>query len=283
MTLVRGRILSGLFIFAGFTLRMLASDTNIPQRIVSLGPPVTQALYVLGVQHRLIADTVYCTQPEDARHKTKIGNVTQVNIEKIVSLKPDLVIATSLTRPEQIEKIRALGITTARFTNPNSFRGMCDELLKLGGLVGKSEEAERIVELAAADVERIRKSTSRLPRKRVFVQLGSKPLFTVTRDSFINDYITFAGGENISEGEMSGIYSREKVIEKDPEVIIISTMGMAGDEEKEAWLRYPVVSAVKTGNIHVMDSYRLCSPTPVTFADTLREIARMLNPTVILP
>ena len=249
-----------------------------PRRIVSLAPAITQKLYLLGVDERLVANTVYCKRPDDARHKAKIGNVTQVNVEMIVSLKPDLVIASSLTRPEQVQKLRGLGIHVVRCSNPSSFSAMCDEFVTLGKLVDEEGRAERIVARARDDVASIRKLTAGIPRKRMFVQIGAKPLFTVTKQSFVNDYIEFAGGENVVDQETSGICSREKVIKEDPEVILISTMGIVGEEEKKVWLNYPTISAVRSNSIHVLDAYDLCSPTPVVFVDTLKKIVKLLHP-----
>lgn len=251
-----------------------------PQRIISLAPAITQKLYLLGVEDRLLANTIYCRTPDDARLKTKIGNVTHVNLELIVSLKPDLVLASQLTKPEQIQKLQNMGIRVVRAPNATDFESLCDDFKNLGRLVGAEKLAQIIVERARQDVDGIKKRTANLRRKRVFIQIGSKPLFTATRQSFLNDYIELAGGENVADCEKSGIYSREKVVEDNPDVIIITTMGMVGETEKEVWLNYPSITAVRNNDIHVMDSYRICSPTPVIFAETLKEIAEILHPGV---
>jgi iron complex transport system substrate-binding protein len=256
----------------------VSREYSAPQRIVSLAPAITQKLYLLGVDKRLVANTVYCNLPEDAKNKVKIGNVIQVNIEAIVTLKPDLVIAANLTRPEQVEKLETLGIRVVRCLNPKSFAEMCDEFVELGKIVGAQERAEQIVAQVNADVADIRKLTADVSRKRVFIQIGSKPLFTVTKDSFVNDYIEYAGGENIASQERSGIYSREKVVKENPDIIIVTTMGIVGEAEKKVWMKYPTITAVANKNIHVLDSYKVCSPTPVIFVDMLREIAKILHP-----
>lgn len=251
-----------------------------PQRIISLAPAITQKLYLLGADNRLIANTVYCQTPDEAKLKTKIGNVTQANIEMIVSLKPDLVIASRLTKPEQAQKLMNMGISVATAPNSESFNALCEDFISLGQLVGAGERAKLIVEQARKEVDAIQKRTAGLPKKRVFVQIGAKPLFAVTRKYFVNDYIVLAGGENVAGNEKSGIYSREKVVEDDPDVIIITTMGMVGDEEKKVWFNYPSITAVKNNDIHVIDSYRICSPTPVTFVETLNEIVGILHPEI---
>jgi iron complex transport system substrate-binding protein len=248
-----------------------------PERIISLGPAITQKLYLLGAGERLIANTVYCDKPDDAKKKTRIGNVTLVNIEKIVSLKPDLVIATGLSQPRQVKKLKDLGIRVVSFPDPHSFSMMCQEFIKLGELVGEKDKAIEIVKQAKHGVERIRRKTVDIQRTRVFVQIGAKPLFTVTKDSFVNDFIEIAGGENIAKHETSGIYSREKVIKEDPQVIVIATMGIAGEKEKTAWRNHQTISAVANDAIYIIDSYKICSPTPPSFVETLEEFVEILH------
>jgi len=247
-------------------------------KIVSLGPAVTENLFLLGAGDNVAANTVYCTRPAAAKKKEKIGNVTVVDMEKIVSLKPDLVIATSLTNPEQIVKMRNLGIRVEVVHAAKSFKELCDQFMYLGRLAGRKRYAQRIVDESRGGVEKIREKTKRFGKKRVFVQLGANPLFTATKDSFVHDYIDFSGGVNVAGDSRSGLYSREKVISDDPEVILIVTMGITGEREKNNWRRYATIDAVKKKRIYIIDSYGVCSPTPVTFVQTLKEIAGYLHP-----
>ncbi len=105
-------------------------------------------------------------------------------------------------------------------------------------------------------------------------------MFSANKETFINDFIEFAGGTNIAADSQSGIYSREKVIEQNPDVIIITTMGISGKEEANNWKRYKNVNAVKNNKIFIIDSYNICSPTPVTFRDTLKELVKIIHPEI---
>jgi iron complex transport system substrate-binding protein len=87
-----------------------------------------------------------------------------------------------------------------------------------------------------------------------------------------------AGGENIAADTTTGQYSREKVLERNPDVILIVTMGLVSAEEKELWQKYRTINAVKTGRIHTLDSYEVCSPTPLTFIKVLKELLPLLHP-----
>lgn len=262
-----------------------AADTKgkkgIPHRIVSLAPTLTEITYLLGAENRLIANTIYCNSPPAARNKMKVGTVIQANMERILSLRPDLVLAIPLSKENQLRRLEKLGVPVARFETPRSFDDLCHQVSRLGHIVGMEDRARLLVNTMREKVEAVREKTRRLERKRVFVQIGAKPLFTVTGDSFVNDFIEFAGGMNIAFHESSGIYSREKVLLEDPEVIIMATMGIVGEKERAVWMRYPSISAVRTNNIHALEADRMCSPTPVTFVDVLKEIAEIIHPGVL--
>ncbi|MCI5149258.1 MAG: ABC transporter substrate-binding protein, partial [Candidatus Electrothrix sp. MAN1_4] len=93
-----------------FPLTAQALENSFPQRIVSLGPINTENIYLLGAQDRLVGNTSYCVRPEAARGKIKVGSVMQFSLEKNLSLRPDLILATGLTSPTQIRKFEELGL-----------------------------------------------------------------------------------------------------------------------------------------------------------------------------
>ena len=253
------------------------AQENSSQRIISLGPAITEELYLLGADDKLIGCTVYCQRPPEAKNKTKVGTAIEVNLEKIVALKPDVVLSTSLTSPQAKEKLKSLGIKVVDFPAAKSFTEICRQFIALGIIVGKEKEANGVVNIARAKVDSIRKKAEVLPKPRVFVQIGARPLVTVTADSFINDFIEFAGGVNIAKGLKSLRYSKESVIKDNPDVIIIVTMGIGAEKEKEIWQRYKSLKAAREDRIYIVDSDSLCSPTPVSFVETLEKISQILH------
>ncbi|MGV1099493.1 ABC transporter substrate-binding protein [Thiovibrio sp. JS02] len=260
-------------------------EGSLPQakRIVSLGPLNTENVYLLGAGDRLVGDTSYCVRPEAARHKEKIGSVMQVSIEKIISLKPDLILATALTRPEQLKQLQNLGLRVVRFRQPASFKEICGQFSELGQLLGATAEARRIIDQARGEVEAVQRKVAHLPRKKVFLQVGTRPLFASLESSFTHDFIALAGGLNIAADQRSGVLNPEKVIAADPDLIVIAIMGsetgIAG-EEKEKWQRMPVLKAARAGRVHVLDPASVCSPSPMTFARTLGIIAALIHPEI---
>lgn len=275
-----------ILIIIGTTSGAVAQDTGTTaQRIVSLGPINTENVYLLNAQDRLIANTIYCVNPPEAKKKDKIGTLLQANIEKIISLKPDLVLATSLTRPRQVAKLKRLRINIVQFTQPANFDEISEQFIKLGQLIGREERARRIVHEARRAIETIRQKTAGRSKKKVFLQVGTRPLFSSVEDSFTNEFITLGGGKNIAKGSLQGVYSREKVIAQNPDLIIIAIMGtegIAGEKEQQKWMRYPSISAVKNNNIHIVDPNLVCSPTPLTFVEALRTITSLIHPEIII-
>jgi iron complex transport system substrate-binding protein len=249
-----------------------------PLRIVSLSPAITESLYLLGLGENVIGVTTYCNKPSQVRAKEKVGTVMQPNLEKILKLRPDLVLTMTLTDPKSMRKMKELGLNVVSFTIADTFSDLCDVFLQIGRVTGRSEEAARLVGTARARVDAIRRRTARLPKPGVLVQIGSKPFFVATKDVFMNDFIEFAGGMNVFRDVASGSVGREEAVLRDPDVILIVTMGLSAENERLTWKRFPTVKAVRNDRIYVLDSDDVCSPTPVSFAKSLGDIAALLHP-----
>jgi iron complex transport system substrate-binding protein len=192
------------------------------------------------------------------------------------------VLTTLVTSNNDIEKLKRLKIKVVRFSTPKNFLEICNQFLELGKIVGKEKEAIDIIKRATTKVSLIETKVSDLPKVRVFVQTDAKPLYTANGGSFVHDYIVRAGGINIAAGSYGGsdygIYSREQVVKKDPDVILIVTMGIVGEQEKNIWKKFRSINAVSDNGIYIIDSHRVCSPTPLSFAEMLGEIAALLHP-----
>jgi len=263
-------------------LESKAAEQN-NSRIISLGPINTENIFLLGAGDRLVGNTSYCSRPEAARQVEKIGSVMQLSIEKIISLHPDLILATALTQPQQLAKLKSLGLNVVQFKQPASFAEICSQFLQLGKLLGLGEDAREIVNRAKVDVGKIQKEIAQLKPQKVFLQVGANPLFGSVTSSFTNDFITLAGGKNIIANQDSGATNREKVIARNPDVIIIAIMGSEtgiAAEQKEKWQHVTVLKAIQNNRVHVINPDLVCSPSPMTFAHTLQIIAGFIHPEV---
>jgi iron complex transport system substrate-binding protein len=273
------------FYFLVFLFSFQRSDLAqepLPQRVISLGSMVTEEIYLLGSDDKLIADTIYCTRPSAAQFKEKIGNVQEVNLEKIVALRPDLVLATELTDPRAVQKLRGMGLHVEVVATARNFEQICTIFLKLGKMLGKEESARRIVADARQKVDGLKYKLSGTKRKSVFVQVGTNPLFAAGSNTFADDFIQFGGGVNIVKHSDYSEFSREQVMNIDPDAIIISSMGFDGAIEKKNWQKFTMLKAVSGGHVFIIDQYLLCSPTPVSFVETLKIMIHDLHPEILL-
>ncbi len=246
------------------------------KRIISCGSFVTEALYRLGAENKVVGVTTYCLRPPQAQEKPKIGDIVEVNLEKVIALKPDVVITTPLTDPRAVAKMRSLGINAITLGQVKNFEQICAQFIRLGRISGEKEKAERIVAREKKVVRGLISLVKGRPSPKVFIQVGTKPLFTMNKNFFINDLIHKAGAVNIAENAHSGIYSREKVVAEDPDVIVFGTMGAPGKDEKKSWMKYKNLRAVRKNRIFVVDPYIICSPTPDNFAAALKKMVYFL-------
>jgi iron complex transport system substrate-binding protein len=210
-------------------------------------------------------------------NKDIIASAVKVNIEKVISLKPDLVVATSITSPEVIEIFRKFNIRTEVFPTPCSFHEICQQFKRLADLMGKPLLASNIIEESKAKVDSIHKNCKIAYNPKVFMQIGAKPLFTVIPNTFMDDYIHYIKGTNIASDFTRGSITRESVIARNPDIIIIVTMGIVGYEEKEIWEAYSNLSASKNNKIFIIDSNIACTPSPYAFVEALELINNQLN------
>ncbi len=252
-----------------------------PKRIVSLGPINTENVYLLGAGDRLVGNTEYCVRPQAAREKLKVGSVLTFSVEKILSLRPDLVLATGFTQPLQMQQLEKLGLRVVRFPQPKSLDESCKQFMELGRLLGEEEVAKEVVAQVQQQVRRIRDQVASLPTVKVLLQIGSQPLHASTRESFTHDFIEIAGGINVLKDQDDGKTNYEKVLAKNPDVIIIAIMGSEAGvaaQEKKNWQRFTSIKAVQEKRIYTIDPNLACSPSPATFVQALRIISSYIHP-----
>ncbi|MCF8357262.1 MAG: helical backbone metal receptor [Prolixibacteraceae bacterium] len=245
------------------------------RRIVSLAPSLTKNIYYLGCPDKLVGCTSYCTEAL-ADNKAVVASAIKVNLEKTVSLKPDLVLTTPLTDPETIESLRKFGIRVEVFPSAVSFNGICRQFIEIGKLLGEAETALEIVTASENKIEQLLEKNPVKNPGRFFIQIGADPIFTVLPNTFMNDFILLTGGKNIFDDLNRGTVTRESVVARNPDYIFIATMGIVSQEEKTEWERFNTIGATKNGAIFTIDADKACTPTPVTFVETFETIISCL-------
>ncbi len=254
-----------------------------PQRIVSLAPNITEILYVLGLGERLVGVTQFSSYPPEASLKPKVGSYINLNVEKIISLSPELVIGTvDGNNPGVVSLLERAGIQVF-IVNPRKVKQIIDTIASIGEVCGVNEKADIVVGQLNRRVNRIIRSIASRERPLVFLQINVRPIMTVNRNTYHHDLIRLAGGRNMAEDE-SITYPRislEEVIRRKPDVIIVSSMERGGRFEKarQAWLRWKSIPAVKNNRVHLIDSDLIDRPSP-RIIDGLDAMARIIHPEV---
>lgn len=234
------------------------------KKIVSLAPSVTESLYELGIDKELVANTIYCK--DISSKKEKVGTVTEPNIEKIVSLKPDLIIATKEGNYQSVvDKMIRLNLNVYIVEPYFSVEDVYNNFQKLADYIGKSDIAKQIIENVKKEILDI--SNKKISEEKIFWEVGANPLFTVGNKSFINEYSKFINGKNVFE-DIDMRYPNinvESVIQKNPDIIILVNMGDVSDKEIGKWNKYKNINAVKNKKIFVVDTDDIFVPTPKGF------------------
>jgi len=269
---------SRFFLIILFVFSAVAAHAAPPRRIISLAPSVTKDLYLLGAGDKVVAVTVYCP-PEARKTKEGIGTVQEPNIEKIVSLSPDLVIASREgNREETVATLRKLGISVFVMGSYNNFADICNGFHELGKLIGKEEAAQKIITESRNRIDNVYKTIRGKKPVTVFWEVGAQPLFTVNKNTFVNEFMERAGGINIF-GDLPVRYpqiSREEVVSRDPDVIMLVTMGDVTTRETRSWGKFTGMKAVKSGRIYVLSDSIFTDPTPVALAEGIEKVAALL-------
>lgn len=241
-------------------------------RIISLTPSITKELESLNMAGNIVGATSYC-DISATNKELIIGTATEVNIEKVLLLNPDIVFASGLTKENTIIALKKNGITVHRFNKMQSFDDICKHFIELGKLVGKADLAQSIVDKSNKKVDSLRNSVPiHSDSLTVFFQIGAKPIFTVIPNTFMNDYISFAGCKNLASNITKGTITRESVLLRNPDIIFIVTMGIVGDDENNIWKGYTDLNATKNKKIFIIDSSIASTPTVLSFTETLEQV-----------
>jgi len=205
-------------------LGRLVAINGTPQRIISLAPSNTEVLFALGLGDKVVGVTMYCDYPPEALNKTKVGGYYGPDIEKIIALQPDLILATDYHRFELIPALEEQGFTVFAVA-PQTLDDVLESIQAVGNITGKEQEASGLVNEMQSKIEEIEELTQGLgERPRVFYVTWHDPIWTVGRNTWIDDLISIAGGNNafFQYFESGAMVEIEWVILLNPEIFITS-------------------------------------------------------------
>lgn len=225
------------------------------QRIISLAPHITESLFVAGAGDKIIGAVSYSDYPEEAKKIPRVGGYPSLDLEKIVSLKPDIVIAwSSGNNKNQIDKLRSFGITVF-LSEPRYPNDIAKTIQRFGVLAGTETIAKKASSNFLNHYLSLKKRFSSKKKVKVFYQIWNKPIMTISGGHLISEIIELCGGENVFANlkTLTPRISLESVLASNSEVIISGGMGKPRPEWVEEWKPWPQLPAVKNDQLYFID------------------------------
>lgn len=225
------------------------------KRIISLAPHITESLFAAGAGENIIATVSYSDYPEAAKKIPRVGGYPTFDIERILALKPDLIIAwASGNNAQQLDKLRSLGLTIF-MSEPRSPQDVANTIKRFGLLAGTSEVADKAYDNFMQHYQSLKKHFSNKEKIKVFYQFWNKPLMTVNGKHLISDVIRICGGVNVFSDlrSLSASVSLEAVLATDVEVIILGSQKNNKTLWLEEWRSWKKLAAVKNQQIYYID------------------------------
>ncbi len=249
---------------------------EVPRRIVSLAPSVTETLFLLGLSERIVGVTSFCDRPQEALKKPKVGGMTNPSLERIIQLNPDLVILTPEGNPRELyERLHSLGLRTYVF-DAKSILELPEEIHRLGETLGVEDRARVLAERIEIYLKGLNRKPSGHPKKAVFI-IWPEPLIVAGPGTPIDEALRLLGWQNVASDAIGRYpkYSVEELLRRSPDVILIGK-GHQIEKAAEGLLRrLQTLEAVKRGRIYYLSDklYRL-SPSIIEGIEELRRYLR---------
>jgi len=255
------------------------------QRIVSLAPNLTETVYALGLQDRLVGDTDYCDFPPEAQQKPKVGGAINPSLETIASLRPDLVLVTkNLNRLETVNALDSLGIPSYA-TDPHTVEAIIASTEHLADLLGVPETGTAVGDAMERRIAATKDRVASLPPRRVLFIVWTEPLISIGKDTFIADALQHAGAVSVIDSSQNWPQiNLEQVVHLQPEFLVFAEPHP--DDAAHTTDKLPelpgwrVLDAVKHRRYAVI-SDAVNRPAP-RIASAIEDLARQLHPEAFL-
>lgn len=281
-------LLSGLLVTAMFLAPALAPKqqdrmkqaalTSKPQRIVSMSPGNTEIVFALGAGDRVVGVTSYSDYPEEAKTKPTIGGYHAPDVEKIVSLAPDVVFAMTDIQAKYIQILRQAGIRVVA-VEPKTLPEILNAIDIISEALGEEARGRQLHQELAGQLDQVRRQVGTAPAKRTFLEVWDTPLLTVGRQSFIHDLITQAGGINVS-ADKNVDYTPcdiEQLYAYNPEVYVVLSHSREDIRSVITNPNLAAIQAVKTNQVFSITDDLLQRPGPRSFTGLVK-LAEILHP-----
>ncbi|MGE0580808.1 MAG: helical backbone metal receptor [Steroidobacteraceae bacterium] len=233
--------------------------THPAQRIVALAPGATALLFAAGAGDRVVATIRFADEPAAAKRVPRIGDVQAINLERLVALRPDVVVVTdAITSPLMVDRVRGLGfpVYTTRYTR---LADIAPSIARLGRLAGTEAVADREAERLAARLAALRATYGGRTPLTVLYQVWSQPIYSIGGTHIVTDALAVCGARNAFASERVAAPSLgiEAVLARDPQVVVASAPREEASRWIAQWRRFPHLAATAAGHLYVFDDPRL--------------------------
>ncbi len=255
------------------------STKSTPQKIISLAPNLTEMIYFLALEDKLAGNTLYCNYPPESQGVEKVGDMLTFNFEKILTIKPDIIFITvEGNTKETYDKFRELGLRIF-VSNPRNYGGIRKTMLDFGKIFGIEKFTEKKAAEWDSTISSIRQSVkSDFPKTAMYV-VELKPLMLAGKNTFLNEFLQICGLKNIANDSPMNypLYSREEVLKRNPDYIIIPTDGaVAVDNIEKIYPEWKNLKAVKNKNVIFVDRDMYSRPGP-RFIEAVKDLHRKVH------
>lgn len=233
-------------------------------RIAALSPGATELIYAAGAGDNVVAVVSYSDYPEAAKSVTSVGSHTRLDLERLISLQPDLILAWGTGNPtEQIETLERLGLPVY-YVEPHEFEDIARNIDNLGALAGTSKRAKEEAKRFRTGIDVLHERYKQAPRVKTFYQVWDEPLMTMNGSHYISKVVDLCGGDNVFADSPRLIprLSQEAVLLKNPEAIIAGGMGERNANWLEKWRVFADLLATQKGNLFFVPPSLIQRPTP---------------------
>jgi iron complex transport system substrate-binding protein len=234
------------------------------RRVITLAPHLAETVFAAGAGDRLVGTVEYSDYPEAARKLARVGGYSRLDLEAVVALKPDLIVAwQSGNSPANIDTLRAFGFPVY-VSQPDRLEDVASEIERLGLLAGSPETADAAARRFRARLADLRERHGARPVVRTFYQIWKQPLSTVGGRQIISSVIRLCGGENVFDRleTIAPVVTVEAVLAADPEAIVASGMDEARPEWLDDWKRWPAMTAIARNNLFFVPPELIQRHTP---------------------
>ncbi len=221
------------------------------QRIISLSPSITEMLFSSGAEKQIIGVVSYSDYPQQAKKITSVGSYNSLDLEKIINLKPDLIIAWRSGNPQkQIEKLKLLGYPVF-LSEPQNFEGIASNIKRYGLLSGNIKQSHRQSQLFLTGINKLKQLYKEKTPISVFVQIWDKPIMTIGSQHIISQVIQLCGGKNIFDSlDITLTPDIESIIQRKPELILSTGMTKLAKNWLHRWENWTMIPAVKNKHLY---------------------------------